>query len=151
MRRPVYNAKELTHLDDVAGITKLFQILLLVSAVAGLAVGLLLYARRELNVLLNACISGSAITITLTGCLVIWSLIDFNSLFYLFHIVSFSNELWLLDPSRDYLIMMFPQGFFFESAIWLVSSIIGLAILVLLACLALKKLLKPTDELGASV
>lgn len=37
---------------------------------------------------------------------------SFDALFLLFHQLSFTNDLWLLDPRTDYLIKLFPQGFF---------------------------------------
>jgi len=52
----------------------------------------------------------------------IWALIDFEGLFLTFHLTSFSNDLWMLDPSKDYLIMMFPERFFFDAALFLVGS-----------------------------
>ena len=39
--------------------------------------------------------------------------------FRYFHLISFTNDLWILDPRRDYLIMMFPQGFFFDSTMFI--------------------------------
>ena len=54
----------------------------------------------------------------------IWALIDFDSLFLVFHHASFSNDLWKLDPSSDYLIMMFPEEFFMDASFILVGSTI---------------------------
>jgi len=68
-----------------------------------------------------------------------WSLIDFNSLFYLFHIVSFSNELWLLDPSKDYLIRMFTEGFFYDAAIMVTATIMVEAVILGIAVLVIEK------------
>ena len=41
--------------------------------------------------------------------------IAFPWLFWIFHLVSFSNDLWLLDPRTDYLLIMFPLGFWFDA------------------------------------
>tara|TARA_B100000686_G_scaffold162100_1_gene169679 strand:- start:975 stop:1217 length:243 start_codon:yes stop_codon:yes gene_type:complete len=41
--------------------------------------------------------------------------VGFQRIFILFHLVSFDNDLWILDPRRDFLIMMFPTGFFFDA------------------------------------
>jgi integral membrane protein (TIGR01906 family) len=45
--------------------------------------------------------------------------IDFGWLFTQFHFLSFANDLWLLDPYNDYLIIMFPQQFFFEATLFI--------------------------------
>ncbi|MCC7105778.1 MAG: DUF1461 domain-containing protein [Chloroflexi bacterium] len=36
---------------------------------------------------------------------------DFTSLFIQFHQVMFRNDLWMLDPARDALLLLFPEGF----------------------------------------
>ena len=41
----------------------------------------------------------------------------FDRLFIAFHLISFSNDLWQLDPSRHMLIAMFPQNFFFDATL----------------------------------
>ena len=55
--------------------------------------------------------------------------LSFRWIFYFFHIISFNNNLWILDPRTDYLIKIFEEGFFMDAAIFigiltLVSSII---------------------------
>ena len=42
------------------------------------------------------------------------ALLGFDRLFRQFHVLSFANDFWMLDPSRDYLIMLFPGGFWFD-------------------------------------
>jgi integral membrane protein (TIGR01906 family) len=42
------------------------------------------------------------------------SLTGFDDVFLIFHQVSFSNDLWILDPKTDYLIMLFPLRFWFD-------------------------------------
>jgi integral membrane protein (TIGR01906 family) len=45
------------------------------------------------------------------------TLLNFNQLFLQFHLLSFTNELWQLDPSQDYLIMLFPRGFWYDTTL----------------------------------
>ena len=45
--------------------------------------------------------------------------INFTWLFRQFHFISFSNDLWQLNPNTDYLIAMFPQRFFLETTIFI--------------------------------
>ena len=59
------------------------------------------------------------------------SLIGFDRLFLAFHVVSFSNDLWQLDPRTDYLIAMFPEGFFLDATLWIVGSTVLEAMVVL--------------------
>ena len=53
------------------------------------------------------------------------SLVSFRPLFTLFHQLSFSNELWQLDPATSYLVRMFPLGFWRDATL-----LIGLASVV---------------------
>ena len=41
-------------------------------------------------------------------------LIGFDELFRQFHLLSFANDFWQLDPRTDHLIQMFPRGFWFD-------------------------------------
>lgn len=137
--RLLYNQKEIIHLADVRGIILFFQILLLASVITLITTCVALYKMRGLVKMLNTVILGDLITLGGTVLLVIWALVDFDSLFYLFHIASFNNNLWLLDPSKDYLIRLFPQGFFNDAAILLVGSIIIVSVIVFAVAAVIKK------------
>ena len=55
------------------------------------------------------------------GLLVLFGLVasvGFDALFLLFHRVSFANDFWQLDPRTDYLVLLFPQGFWFDATMW---------------------------------
>ena len=46
------------------------------------------------------------------------TLLGFDQLFLQFHLISFTNPFWQLDPTTDYLIMLFPLGFFYEATLF---------------------------------
>ena len=46
----------------------------------------------------------------------VWAAIDFVSLFTLFHQLLFTNDLWLLNPQTDLLLMLMPEPFFIAYA-----------------------------------
>jgi uncharacterized membrane protein len=54
----------------------------------------------------------------------------FSQLFWQFHIISFPNEFWLLDPTKDYLKMLFPDGFFYDLFCAVALGTAGLAIIL---------------------
>jgi integral membrane protein (TIGR01906 family) len=145
-QRLLYNQKELVHLEDVRMIVWLFQLLQMISIAVFIIIGMVLYFRKGTPLLLQGAKIGAAIVIGITGLLVVWSLIDFNSLFYLFHLISFSNDLWILDPTRDYLIMMFPQRFFYDSAIFMVISILVAAIILMIASALLYRIILRSEK-----
>ena len=58
------------------------------------------------------------------------ALFGFDQLFYQFHLLSFSNEFWQLDPAKDYLIMLFPGGFWYDAALFCALATVGLAVIL---------------------
>ena len=129
--RNLYNEREVLHMRDVKGlvrgiykVTEISGLYLFLFAVGGFALG-----RREfLPVLGQLCRWGGGLTLGLAVIVGLVSLAGFERVFLAFHLVSFSNDLWQLDPRHDYLIAMFPQGFFFDA-----TMLIALAV-VLEAC-----------------
>ena len=75
------------------------------------AVGLFRQRRDFVPALCRRSLWGSGLTVAIIAMVGFGSAVGFDSLFRAFHEVSFSNDLWKLDPRRDYLVMMFPQGF----------------------------------------
>ena len=63
-------------------------------------------------------VGGSGITLVLMLALGLGTLLGFDQLFWQFHLISFANELGQLDPARDYLIMLFPGGFWYDVTIF---------------------------------
>lgn len=143
----LYSEKELIHLEDVRKIIEMFKNMQLVTFLMLIMLGIILFIRTGLFQLLKALRLGSIILLVFMSVLITWSLIDFDSIFLLFHLVSFNNNLWLLDPSKDYLIMMFPEGFFYDAAILITSAIIIQAVVLCIPAFLLKgvKGTKPTN------
>jgi len=135
----LYNEKELTHLEDVLKIVSLFHFMQIVSLILFLVLGIAVYLRMGINKILKGLEIGSIIAAAFTAVLITWALIDFDDLFLLFHYISFSNNLWILDPSKDYLIMMFPEGFFNDAAMFIVTTIMGLSAAVWLAAFLVRR------------
>jgi integral membrane protein (TIGR01906 family) len=80
----------------------------------------------------------TALIVALVMLVGILSVLDFEALWTRFHQVAFRNDLWQLDPTRDYLIMLFPEPFWFTATIRMASSVaIGTLLLaaVGVACL----------------
>ncbi len=129
----LYNEREILHMVDVKAlmqgvfsITKWLGAALLVLLAAGA-----LTLRRNSAALLLRSLRWSAIGTA--AFLVVFgatAAINFGWLFTQFHFLSFANDLWLLDPSRDYLVIMFPQRLFFEAALFIgLLTIIDFALL----------------------
>lgn len=128
----IFSEKELIHLSDVKGLMRLDYAIQWITFIVLIISGLVLVLKNRENwrKLARSIFWGSVATIALMVFLGVWSLIGFENLFILFHLVSFSNELWILDPSRDYLIMLFPGGFFYDVALYGFTAIIIESIII---------------------
>jgi len=118
----LYKEREILHMVDVKALMQAVFVITRWSGVFLLfmfTVGLLAL-KEKIFLLLIRSLKWSALG---TGAfLVIFggtAAIDFGWLFTQFHFLSFANDLWLLDPYNDYLIIMFPQQFFFEATLFI--------------------------------
>ena len=141
----LYKEREVLHMVDVKALMQAVFSITRWSGVALLlllAVGLLALKEDVFPLLLRS-LKWSAIG---TGAfLVIFgatAAIDFGWLFTQFHFLSFANDLWLLDPYSDYLIIMFPQRFFFEATLFIGAlTVIDFALVTGAARLARNRLI----------
>ncbi len=128
----LFNQREIDHLKDVKGIIQFFyliQWITLICVIGYLSIGFYKQRSAFLQQMVKGLLYGGSGTLALLAFVGLWALIDFDSLFLRFHLTSFSNDLWILDPSRDHLIMMFPEGFFSDTAILLLGMTVMEALL----------------------
>jgi len=126
----LFNQREVGHLKDVKGLIWLGYWVLLGTLVYVLAyAGVSLFWRRKKywRRLMWGVVGGSGLTLLLMLALGVGALFNFDQLFIQFHLLSFTNELWMLDPMSDYLIMLFPGGFWYDAAILCAGITAGLA------------------------
>ncbi len=128
----LFNERELVHLEDVRGLIQLDYwvqrgaLLLLIICV------LVLFFSFKVGwrIVVQGLLWGSLVTVGLMAVLALWALFGFERFFLLFHLVSFSNEYWLLDPAKDYLIRLFPEGFFYDAALFGFGAVILEAVIL---------------------
>ena len=122
--RQVFNEREKAHMIDVRD---LYQ-----NAIKVRNFSLLIYAfslvilimNKGLNELYRGFKKALGIFVFMFGLIAVFCLIDFNAFWTNFHHVFFpSNDLWLLDPRTDILIMMVPEKFFFDLCVLIIFSI----------------------------
>ncbi|MDV2988908.1 MAG: TIGR01906 family membrane protein [Dehalogenimonas sp.] len=127
----LFNEREIIHLYDVKALIRLDYLGLDVSLGYSLLVAGLLFYRRQRQLLAAPVFWGGSLTLAVVAALGLAAAIDFNAFFTRFHMISFANDFWLLDPSTDYLIMLFPGGFWQDAVIFL-----GLGIVIIAAVAA---------------
>lgn len=128
----LFHDYELTHLNDV---NKLFRSNFLLQ---GISLGYIivyillffLWIKGRWQDLAKGVMRGCALTLVLVAAVGIASIFFFEQMFIQFHLVVFPNLYWLLDPSKDYLIMLFPEGFWMDIAYFGVGAIIVEALLL---------------------
>jgi integral membrane protein (TIGR01906 family) len=129
--RQLFNDKEVTHMEDVQALIQWFLRLQVIAA--GLVVVRLLFAiafdRGAVSVG-REMLWSTALMVALVALVGVLSLMDFEALWTRFHQIAFRNDLWQLDPSRDYLIMLFPPPFWFTATIRMATSVALQTVLV---------------------
>ena len=118
--QPLYSEREIIHMRDVK---QLFQFVFRVHEVTFAYIvvyvaGVYLWSREQSlrRLARQAVVAGIATAVAL-GVAAVAMLIGFDQLFLAFHLVSFSNDFWQLDPATDRLVQMFPEGFWFDVSI----------------------------------
>lgn len=126
--RSIYSEREVLHMSDVKGLVRgvyrlgeLSALYLFAFAIAGMFFE---PWRRSLRRTAWHMAMGGAVTLGLVMLVGLGALAGFERLFLAFHELSFSNDLWQLNPRTDYLIAMFPEGFFFEATILIALLVI---------------------------
>lgn len=128
----LFNNKEILHMKDVKQLINLVyfsQKISIVLLVLAIFCCVFFETNNRLKNLLYSVSRGGILTLLIFGALAIASLVGFDKLFIYFHQISFNNDLWILDPRTDYLIAMFPQGFFFDTTMIIGFLIIFFAVL----------------------
>jgi len=126
----LFNEREIVHLKDVKGLFRLDYWVFLGTLLYSLAYAGFILWRRERRRLAWGLVMGSGLTLGLMLALGLSTMLDFDQLFLQFHLFSFTNELWQLDPGRDYLIMLFPRGFWYDATLFIaVATVVGAVIL----------------------
>lgn len=115
----IYSDKEIAHMKDVKNLISLVLSVGKYSAVSFLI--FLFFLNNYFSVSIASLLKKSLlIFISFSIILALAFGLFFNQVFLLFHELSFSNDLWILNPNTDYLLMMFPEVFFRDVAVMII-------------------------------
>jgi integral membrane protein (TIGR01906 family) len=122
--RPLFNDKEVAHMEDVQSLIQFFLKMQLVAAVAVvLRLGVAVFSDRARAPIGRELLWSTGLMVALVVLVGVLSLMDFDALWTRFHQIAFRNDLWQLDPTRDYLIMLFPEPFWFTATIRMATTV----------------------------
>jgi integral membrane protein (TIGR01906 family) len=132
--RPLFNEREVQHMEDVQALIQWFlRMQIVAAAVVAIRLGFAVLFDRAPWPLGRDLLWSTGLIVALVVAVGVLSLIDFTELWTRFHQVAFRNDLWQLDPSSDYLIMLFPEPFWYTATIRMATTVAlqTLAVLVL--------------------
>jgi integral membrane protein (TIGR01906 family) len=135
-REVLFNDREQQHLADVRDLLNLtLRVQEASLAYLALAATLLVLVRRGAGArsLARWVTAGSVFTLALFALIGILAIGDFSAFWTQFHLLSFSNDLWLLDPRTDYMIRLYPITFWFQAVFDIIirSALVAIALLFL--------------------
>lgn len=136
--RPLFNDRELAHMEDVQALIQFFlRMQLIAAAVVAVRLVFVVAFDRAPGPLARDMLLSTGLILVLVILVAVLSWIDFDALWTRFHQIAFRNDLWLLDPTQDYLIMLFPEPFWLAATIRMATSVALQTGLVAIAGLAL--------------
>jgi integral membrane protein (TIGR01906 family) len=122
--RLLFNNREVAHMEDVQALIQWFlRMQLVVAVVVAVRLVFAFVFDRGPGALGREMLWSTGLMVALVVLVGVASLIDFDGLWTRFHQVAFRNDLWQLDPTKDYLIMLFPEPFWFTATIGIATSV----------------------------
>lgn len=135
----VFNQREIEHMVDVKNLYLGAMNAGMVCGGVGLLVLVVSFVLKKKQQALKGYLWGNAAFVAIFAILAIYAAVDFNSFWNGFHHIFFTNDLWILNPATDILIMMVPQQFFFDLVMRIViASVVAIAVLLAADILWLK-------------
>lgn len=122
---PAWNEREVKHMVDVRVVIRNIFTFYMLAGLLLLASLLVLRGRRAARALQL----GSLFTVVLLAGLGVFAAVSFDQFFTLFHGLFFEGDTWIFSY-EDTLIQLFPLPFWYDAALIIVGSTIGLALLI---------------------
>ena len=130
-----FNQREKLHMVDVKNLYIMASTVSWVLFAAGAALLVVVFAKKKKNavipVLRGYNVAGPAV-LAFFAIVAVYAAVDFNTFWVNFHLMFFSNDLWMLDPATDRLIRMYETQFFFDMVfcilIMFLSIVIGMLV-----------------------
>lgn len=122
--RSVFNEREITHMHDVKDLysgLKKATVFFLATMFVLMLVMYLLDKKYSYSIFLASYRKAVLILGVFILIIMITIFTDFSKFWTMFHQLFFKNDLWLLDPNTDFMILMFPEPLFYA----LVVRILG--------------------------
>ncbi|MCR5204319.1 MAG: TIGR01906 family membrane protein [Lachnospiraceae bacterium] len=110
----------LSHFAEVKVLFNIFYVVGFISTIITVMAFISRLKEKEIR-FLKVC---SITSLVIPGILVLFTIIDFDRLFVLFHKLMFNNDDWLFDPELDPVIRILPEEFFMICLIVIAGTVI---------------------------
>ena len=143
IEKKLFNSKEIRHMIDVKNLIlniKFFNYLLWTTVIVILLIKISLSKDKILNTFRVIAKSYFIYSVSILISALILLALSFRWIFYFFHIISFNNNLWILDPRTDYLIKIFEEVFFMDAAILIGILTLSYSIIIFLSLNSISKI-----------
>lgn len=143
IEKNLFNSKEIRHMIDVKNLIlniKFFNYLLWTTVIVILLIKISLSKDKILNTFRVIAKSYFIYSVSILISALILLALSFRWIFYFFHIISFNNNLWILDPRTDYLIKIFEEVFFMDAAILIGILTLCYSIIIFLSLNSISKI-----------
>lgn len=114
------SASGLSHFVEVKQIFMFFYIAGLISL--ALSVVFIIYKKRKDDY--QYLLTSSITTVVVPLILLIFSILNFKTVFLLFHKIVFRNDDWLFDPNTDPIINLLPEAYFMQCAFVIIGFVL---------------------------
>ena len=144
-----YNQKETTHLIEVRELIQDSLILFYFFLTIFIFLCLIIYLRNKKQFTKNLLIiltTGNMLNIIFTLILSALMFTNFSKFFTNFHLALFKTDTWLLNPMTDNLIKMFPQQFFYDIGLKIISNSIIISVVLVLISLYTYRIMKNVEK-----
>jgi integral membrane protein (TIGR01906 family) len=132
---PLFNARELRHMNDVKLVTQIAFAFTLVAGVLALTAAIYLRSRSRV-ILRKTLIQGALLTLGIVAAVIIVAVVNWDAFFVGFHSLFFESGTWYFLYS-DTLIRLFPEQFWFDAAVAIgILTVLGALTTLLAAYLA---------------
>jgi len=137
---PIYNRRELRHMEDVKGVMKAALLVLRGALVVGVVCLALLAAWGRYREATKAVVAGAVGLIGFVALIGLTAMVNFNLFFTLFHRAFFEGDSWIFAYT-DSLIQLYPLPFWVDATRqWLSISLGASVLLILGGALLLRRL-----------
>ena len=126
----VFNEKEKKHMQDVRYLYNGFIFVRRICIVYMICTVLIFFwqeRKHMFSYLAKGIVQASVLFLMMMAFLMLWAFTDFSDFWYRIHMLFFTNDLWILDPATDFMILICPENMFLN----LCLRIVGLSGLIL--------------------